>query len=193
MHADSANFDAASTKTEVYAHILDSTHALLHDQRNWVAGLANTASLLWHGLKSLPAPSSKVNWAGFYVVDRLDRGQLILGPFHGKVACQVIKIGKGVCGRAAETAETQLVRNVHDFADHIACDSETNRCDFLLPKLGKKKSIDKCSEIVVPIVRDGTVVGVIDIDCEELEGFDEVDQKYLEQLAQVLAVSLDWD
>lgn len=127
MHADSANFEATSTKKEVYVHILDSTHALLQGQRNWVAGLANTASLLWHGLKSLPSPSARVNWAGSYVVDKLDRKQLILGPFHGKVACQVITIGKGVCGKAAGTAQTQLVRNVHEFADHIACDSETNR------------------------------------------------------------------
>lgn len=125
MHADQANFALTATKTEVYEHILESVDALLAGQRNWVAGLANTASLLWHGLNSSSA--KKKNWTGFYVVDRRDRAQLILAPFHGKVACQVIKIGKGVCGRAAETAQTQLVRNVHDFADHIACDSETNR------------------------------------------------------------------
>lgn len=126
VHADSSNFSAASTKEQVYTQILESAAALFQDQRNWVANLANASSLMWHGLKALPAPSCQVNWAGFYVLDKRDHSQLILGPFHGKVACQTIQIGRGVCGKAAQTGSTQLVTNVHDFEDHIACDSETN-------------------------------------------------------------------
>lgn len=126
MHADSSNFTAGSTKEQVYSHVLEAAAALFAEERNWVANLANSASLLWHGLKSLPSPSCRVNWAGFYVVDKRNKNRLILGPFHGKVACQTIEIGKGVCGTAAESRKTQLVRNVHEFANHIACDSETN-------------------------------------------------------------------
>ena len=110
----------------MYEQILTSSEALFENQDNWVCNLANSASLLWHGLKSLPAPSSSVNWAGFYTVDPKRPSHLILGPFHGKVACQTIQIGKGVCGMAALTQTTQLVSNVHDYPGHIACDSETN-------------------------------------------------------------------
>ncbi|ANB14376.1 hypothetical protein AWJ20_1964 [Sugiyamaella lignohabitans] len=127
--------------------------------------------------KSLESsPLSKVNWAGFYVVDPKDSSQLILGPFHGQVACQIIKIGKGVCGTAASSRETQLVKDVEKFPGHIACDGDTK------------------SEIVVPIVdkSSGKVFGVIDIDCQELEGFDEEDQKYLEILAEKLIKYCKW-
>lgn len=121
---------------------------------------ANTASLLWHALHSLPSPSNQVNWAGFYVLDPSVTGQLILGPFMGKVgsltlppalrlrrltngygqvACQTIKFGRGVCGAASQQAKTQLVPNVEEFPGHIACDGDSK------------------SEIVVPIVKDGKV------------------------------------
>ena len=105
------------------------------------SNLANTASLLWHALHSLPAPSNQVNWAGFYVLDtsNTNRDQLILGPFQGKVACQTIAFGRGVCGTAAAKAETQLVPDVDAFPGHIACDGESR------------------SEIVVPVVREGKV------------------------------------
>ena len=125
VHADSAKFDASSSKEEIYQQILAAAEALFIDQDNWVCNLANSASLLWHGLKTLPEPYSAINWAGFYVLDQRDKEQLILGPFHGKVACQVIKIGKGVCGVAAQCQETQLVQDVEQFPGHIACDSET--------------------------------------------------------------------
>ncbi|KAJ4265393.1 hypothetical protein NW762_004681 [Fusarium torreyae] len=105
--------------------------------------------------------------------------QLILGPFQGKVACQTIRFGKGVCGAAAATQETQLVRDVEEFPGHIACDGDSK------------------SEIVVPIVfaqDDGSkkLVAIIDIDCAELNGFDEVDKVHLEQLAALIAKSCDW-
>lgn len=112
---------------------------LVDDQRNWVCNTANAASLLWHLFHSQPAPSSSVNWAGFYVRDKTKPSQLILGPFQGKVACQTIAIGKGVCGTVAAKAETLLLDDVETFPGHIACDSESK------------------SEVVVPIVVDGSV------------------------------------
>lgn len=147
---------------------------LVEGQRNWVCNTANAASLLWHMFKALPAPSSSVNWSGFYVLDRRDPKQLILGPFHGKVACQTIAIGKGVCGTAASKAEAVLLEDVDSFPGHIACDSDSK------------------SEVVVPIIVQGQVLGVIDIDCAELSGFDEEDREGLEKLARLLAGACDW-
>jgi L-methionine (R)-S-oxide reductase len=122
-----------------------------------------------------------VNWAGFYVLDpdsQPDKKQLILGPFQGKVACQTILFGRGVCGAAASTGETQLVPDVEAFPGHIACDGDSK------------------SEIVVPIIaeKDGSrqVVAIIDIDCAETNGFDEVDQRWLEKLAGLLSTSCAW-
>ncbi|KAI1765135.1 GAF domain-like protein [Hypoxylon sp. FL1150] len=144
--------------------------------------LANAASLLWHAYKSLPSPSNQVNWAGFYVLDpksTQSKPHLILGPFQGKVACQTIAFGKGVCGAAAESQTTQLVPDVEQFPGHIACDGDSR------------------SEIVVPIVvggkgEAGKLVAIIDIDCADVSGFDEVDKKHLEQLGELLARSCDW-
>jgi L-methionine (R)-S-oxide reductase len=110
---------------------------LVDDQRNWVCNTANAASLLWHMFHALPAPASSVNWSGFYVADKKKSGQLILGPFHGKVACQTIQIGKGVCGTVAAKGETLLLQDVETFPGHIACDSESK------------------SEVVVPINVNG--------------------------------------
>lgn len=117
---------------------------------------------------------------GFYVLDpSSSRPQLILGPFQGKVACQTIPFGRGVCGAAAQTQKTQLVKDVEEFPGHIACDGDSK------------------SEIVVPILSgpesgEKKVVAIIDIDCAVLDGFDEVDQKNLEQLADLLGRSCDW-
>ncbi|EXJ82342.1 GAF domain-containing protein [Capronia epimyces CBS 606.96] len=173
-HADAANFSSGLDKPAAYAQLLDSLTTLVADQRNWVANTANTASLLWHLFHSLPGPSAAVNWSGFYVLDPLDQDQLILGPFMGKVACQTIRIGKGVCGAAAQQGTTVLVKDVDQFPGHIACDGDSR------------------SEIVVPIKAGGKVVGVIDIDCAEVGGFDEQDQKGLESIADLLAKSSDW-
>ncbi|KAL7622804.1 hypothetical protein AAE478_006483 [Parahypoxylon ruwenzoriense] len=118
---------------------------------------------------------------GFYTLDpraAASKPQLILGPFQGKVACQTIAFGRGVCGAAAETQTTQLVPDVEKFPGHIACDGDSR------------------SEIVVPIVvGDGEarkLVAIIDIDCADVNGFDEVDKKHLEQLAALLGRSCDW-
>ncbi|RSL62564.1 hypothetical protein CEP53_004738 [Fusarium sp. AF-6] len=181
VHADASNFAEGVTKEDAYEQVLWQTEGLITDQRNWVySNLANAASLLWHAYKSLGSPSKDVNWAGFYVLDKSSQDpQLILGPFQGKVACQTIQFGKGVCGAAAESQETQLVHDVEQFPGHIACDGDSK------------------SEIVVPIVADQgdgskKLVAIIDIDCAELNGFDEVDKAHLEQLAALLAKGCDW-
>ncbi|TVY89059.1 Free methionine-R-sulfoxide reductase, partial [Lachnellula willkommii] len=134
VHAEASNFASDVTKEEAYKQVLTQATALLDGQRNWVLNLANTSSLLWHAYKSLPAPSASVNWAGFYVLDKSRASQLILGPFQGKVACQTIAFGKGVCGAAASKRETLLIHDVEAFPGHIACDGDSK------------------SEIVVPIV-----------------------------------------
>jgi L-methionine (R)-S-oxide reductase len=103
------------------------------------SNFSNTASLLWHAYHSLSAPSSSVNWAGFYFTSPTNPSRLLLGPFQGQVACQTIAFGRGVCGTAAKEQKTQLVEDVENFPGHIACD-------------GKSKS-----EIVVPVVQGGKV------------------------------------
>ncbi|KAL1629265.1 hypothetical protein SLS56_005489 [Neofusicoccum ribis] len=181
VHAESSTFASGLAKAEVYSQVLEQAKALMDGQRNWTcaddqraSNTANVASLLWHAFHSLPAPSSAINWAGFYVLDPSAPDQLILGPFQGMVACQTIRFGKGVCGAAAATKETQLVPDVEKFPGHIACDGASK------------------SEIVVPIVQKGKTVAIIDIDCAELEGFDEEDKKYLEELAEALANACDF-
>ena len=126
--------------------------------------LSNASALIYENMKDL-------NWAGFYLV-RNDA--LLLGPFQGKVACVNIAKGKGVCGTAYATDETQLVKNVHEFPGHIACDSASN------------------SEIVVPIHHEGKVVAVLDIDSPLLSRFDEEDQKGLESFVRKLEELIDW-
>lgn len=123
-----------------------------------IANLANAAALLYHTLDGL-------NWAGFYL---LEGGTLILGPFQGKPACIEIPVGRGVCGTAVAEDKTQLVRDVHQFPGHIACDSASN------------------SEIVVPIHADGKVVGVLDLDSPRIGCFTEKDQAGLEEFARIL-------
>ncbi|EGR47846.1 uncharacterized protein TRIREDRAFT_63657, partial [Trichoderma reesei QM6a] len=167
VHADASNFAEGVTKDDAYEQVLLQAEGLFYGQRNWAASnLSNAASLLWHAYKSLPAPSNQVNWAA--------KDQLILGPFQGKVACQTIPFGRGVCGAAAATKTTQLVDDVEKFPGHIACDSESK------------------SEIVVPIVSGDKLVAIIDVDCAELNGFDETDKKHLEHLADLLAKGCDW-
>lgn len=165
-HADFSEFDNSLSKSEALELLVQSYEALALSQSNWVANLANCSSLLYHCYREWG-----VNWAGFYVVDPEDDKSLILGPFMGKVACQSIKIGHGVCGTAAAKLETQLVANVEEFPGHIACDGMTK------------------SEVVVPIVQNGSLVGVLDLDCLNLNGFDTTDQKYLELLSEKISQS----
>lgn len=123
-----------------------------------IANLANAAALLWEHLQ-------EINWAGFYM---MDDGALVLGPFQGKTACIRIPIGKGVCGRAVAENATQLVPDVHVFPGHIACDCASN------------------SEIVVPIRKNGRIIGVLDIDSPVKNRFTEADQAGLEAFAAIL-------
>lgn len=123
-----------------------------------IANLANAAALLYHTLDGL-------NWAGFYL---LEEDTLVLGPFQGKPACIEIPVGRGVCGTAVAEDKTQLVRDVHQFPSHIACDSASN------------------SEIVVPIRVDGKVVGVLDLDSPHVGCFTEEDQAGLEEFVRIL-------
>ncbi|KAK1593254.1 GAF domain-containing protein [Colletotrichum navitas] len=198
VHADASNFANGVTKEEAYEQVLLQAEGLFDGQRNWnfthtlthththtpahtltpPSNLSNAASLLWHAYHSLPPPSTSVNWAGFYVLDPRaapGRPSLILGPFMGKVACQTIPFGRGVCGAAAASRETQLVPDVDAFPGHIACDGDSK------------------SEIVVPVVADdGSLVAIIDVDCTVTSGFDDVDRVWLEKLAALLAKSCDW-
>ncbi|PNS16645.1 hypothetical protein CAC42_4609 [Sphaceloma murrayae] len=178
VHADASTFAPGLSKSAAYAQVLEQARSLFDGQRNWVCNLSNTASLLWHLYHSLPPPSSAVNWTGFYVLDPSapsDRPSLILGPFMGKVACQTIAFGRGVCGTAAAgEGRTVLVPDVELFPGHIACDGESR------------------SEVVVPIKQRGKVVAIIDIDCAVENGFDEEDQRHLEALAELLASACDF-
>ncbi|PWY69320.1 GAF domain nucleotide-binding protein [Aspergillus eucalypticola CBS 122712] len=189
-HADSSYFGAGNgSKSEVYTQVLEQARGLVYDQRNWVSNFSNVASLLWHAYAALPAPSSSVNWAGFYIrqdkfpvlggaplseEDSNKKPVLLLGPFQGRPACQEIRFGRGVCGTAAEKRETVVVPDVENFPGHIACDASSR------------------SEIVVPILSKGETVAIIDIDCAEPNGFDDEDKKYLEELAALLAECCDW-
>nr|WP_322095754.1 GAF domain-containing protein [Peristeroidobacter soli] len=131
---------------------------MLTGETDWIANLANSAALIYHSLPDL-------NWAGFYL---LKDGELVVGPFQGKPACVRIAMGKGVCGTAAAQRKTQLVRDVHEFPGHIACDAASN------------------SEIVVPMIKNGEVIGVLDLDSPNVARFDEEDRKGLEQFVTAL-------
>ncbi|ADY23807.1 GAF domain-containing protein [Bacillus paranthracis] len=148
----------AGSRVQQYETVIKQLDALLTGESNVVANLSNASALLNQFL-------DRVNWVGFYVTEG---NQLVLGPFQGMPACVRIPFGRGVCGVAAETKTTQLVADVHQFPGHIACDSASN------------------SEIVVPIIKDGNVIGVLDIDSPEKDRFDEVDQRYLEKFVETL-------
>ncbi|MEH0975600.1 GAF domain-containing protein [Bacillus mobilis] len=148
----------AGSRVQQYETVIKQLDALLTGESNVVANLSNASALLNQFL-------DRVNWVGFYVTEG---NQLVLGPFQGMPACVRIPFGRGVCGVAAETKTTQLVADVHQFPGHIACDSASN------------------SEIVVPIVKEKTVIGVLDIDSPEKNRFDEVDQRYLEKFVETL-------
>lgn len=166
-HADYSSFSSLDRR-EALEELLLSYEALSQGQDNWVCNLANAASLMWHCYHTLGV---NVNWAGFYVTKVDNDMELILGPFQGKVACQVIRFDKGVCGKAASSRKTQVVPDVNLFPGHIACDGQTR------------------SEIVVPILQEGKCVGVIDIDCLDYDGFNDIDKKYLEELALKISSS----
>ena len=141
-----------------YEMVLEQLRALIDGERDVIANLANASALLYQFL-------DEVNWVGFYL---WKENELVLGPFQGLPACIRIPNGKGVCGTAVTEKETILVENVHAFPGHIACDAKSQ------------------SEIVIPIIIDGKVFGVLDIDSPILNRFDETDQSYLEKFVEIL-------
>jgi L-methionine (R)-S-oxide reductase len=152
-----------SSKAESYRELNAQLASLLCDERDGLANAANVSALLWQALPRL-------NWAGFY----FRRGdELVLGPFQGKVACVRIKLGKGVCGTAAQRGETMVVPDVEAFPGHIACDHASR------------------SEIVVPLIRDGRVVGVLDLDSPELARFDAEDAAGLAESVKIFLAASD--
>jgi GAF domain-containing protein len=148
----------AAGKAELYRQLLQAADALTEGEPDAVANMANVSALLWESLPDL-------NWAGFY---RNVGGELVLGPFQGRAACIRIPFGKGVCGAAAATLEPQLVEDVHAFPGHIACDSAS------------------ASELVVPIVHEGELLGVIDLDSPLKGRFDKDDLEGCSKLARLL-------
>jgi GAF domain-containing protein len=151
--------DAGADKAELYRELAGAADALTAGEPDGVANMANLAALIWQFVPEL-------NWAGFY---RLIDDELVLGPFCGKPACIRIPLGQGVCGTAAATRETQLVADVHTFPGHIACDADSR------------------SELVVPILRAGAVIAVIDLDSPREARFDAGDAAGIEALAAWIA------
>jgi GAF domain-containing protein len=153
---------------ELYRELIAAADALTADEPDAVANMANVAALLWEFLPDL-------NWAGFYRVAPAKRGgaeELVLGPFVGRPACIRIPFGKGVCGAAAQSRATQLVADVHAFPGHIACDAASQ------------------SELVVPVLRDGAVVAVIDLDSPSPARFTAEDAAGVEALAALLSARI---
>ena len=145
--------------TKAYESLCDTLSALITGVPHGTANLANASALI---MEFLP----DVSWAGFYL---MEKGMLVLGPFQGKTACIEIPVGKGVCGTAVKENKTQLVPNVHEFPGHIACDSASN------------------SEIVVPLRKEGTVIGVLDLDSTSFGRFTEEDREGLERFSEIIA------
>ncbi|ATD06256.1 GAF domain-containing protein [Pseudoalteromonas piscicida] len=150
-------------KQDFYQTLVKQAQGLISGEHNVIANMANLSALLFTTLED-------INWAGFYLMDSAE--ELVLGPFQGNPACIRIPVGKGVCGTAAATCETQLVEDVHAFAGHIACDAASN------------------SEIVIPVFKDNKVIAVLDIDSPSLARFDEQDKIGLEALVKAFEETL---
>ncbi|MEJ9302719.1 GAF domain-containing protein [Priestia megaterium] len=148
----------SGSKQKDYELVIKQLRALLEGESNTIANLANASALLNQFL-------NEVNWVGFYL---MEDGELVLGPFQGLPACVRIPLGKGVCGTAAQNQRTERIEDVHAFPGHIACDAASQ------------------SEIVVPMVKNGKLLGVLDIDSPIKNRFDEIDQQYLEEFVKEL-------
>ena len=152
------------TTEQKYKYMLILLEGQLSSEKNDLANLCNASAII-------KAVMDRLNWAGFYI---LRENELVLGMFQGLPACNRIAIGKGVCGTAVEERKLQRIENVHEFPGHIACDSASN------------------SEIVIPIIKDGVVYGVLDLDSPELGRFTELEEKYLVQFVDKLNKYIDW-
>lgn len=160
---DRAVAAAPADKPALYASLAGDLRALLHGERDPIANAANLSSLLYHTLPD-------VNWVGLYL---LKAGELVLGPFQGKPACVRIALGKGVCGTAASRRQSVVVPDVDAFPGHIACDSASR------------------SELVVPLIKNGELLGVLDLDSPSLARFDDTDRQGCETLAAIYLDSID--
>lgn len=156
------DIDPDAPKARFYAELSAAAQALTAGESDGIANMANVAALIWQAMPGL-------NWAGFY---RLAGAELVLGPFQGKPACIRIALGKGVCGTAAERRQTQCVADVHAFPGHIACDAASR------------------SEIVVPLIHEGRLIGVLDLDSPLPGRFDGEDVSGLEKLVKSVAAQL---
>jgi len=145
-------------RSDDHGLFLAQLQALVFDEPDFLANMANMASLIYHTFSDL-------NWAGFYL---LKDNQLVLGPFNGKPACTRIRLDQGVCGKAARTREVQNIADVHQFSGHIACDSASN------------------SELVIPLIKDGEVIGVLDIDSVVFARFTIADESTMIQAVKIL-------
>ncbi|MEO8671554.1 MAG: GAF domain-containing protein [Tahibacter sp.] len=152
----------AASKADFYAELVDQARGLLHGERDRIANAANFAALVWHALPD-------INWCGFYF---FDGRELVVGPFQGKPACVRIALGRGVCGTAAATRQTQLVDDVDAFPGHIACDGASR------------------SEIVVPLLDGAQLIGVWDVDSPSLARFDAADRAGMQRLCDVYVAAL---
>lgn len=156
----------ATDKPEFYRDLQSQLGGLLSGERDAIANAANTSALLFQMMPD-------INWAGFYFLEAEE--ELLLGPFQGKPACVRIAVGRGVCGTAVEKAETMLVEDVHEFPGHIACDAASR------------------SELVVPLILDGEVFGVLDIDSPIPSRFDAADQAGIEAIVEIFIAATNWD
>jgi L-methionine (R)-S-oxide reductase len=159
-----AIFDRSQGKPGLYRDLVASLEALLADETDALANVANATGLLNEAL-------DRINWCGVYI---LREGELVLGPFQGKTACVRIPLGRGVCGTAAARHETVVVPDVHAFPGHIACDASSR------------------SEIVVPILENGALRGVLDIDSPDHARFDDEDRAGLEAFVRALTPRVAW-
>ncbi len=154
-----------SEKTEKYEELLKQADVLFLENEPVITALANFTALLFQSV-------NYISWCGFYLAKE---NRLFLGPFQGKVACEFIDFGKGVCGGSAEKRKTIIVPDVHKYDGHIACDSGTN------------------SEIVIPIIYNDEVFGALDLDSYEYAAFDETDKIYLEKMIEILKKNVRLD
>jgi L-methionine (R)-S-oxide reductase len=152
------------TKTGLFGELRQQLEGLFQGERDALPNCANAAALIYHNLPD-------INWAGFYFIRH---GELVLGPFQGNAACVRIGLGKGVCGTAAQRRETLIVPDVHAFPGHIACDAASR------------------SEIVIPLIQSGRLLGVLDIDSPLPDRFDREDAQGLEALVGILARASDF-
>ncbi|PPQ74749.1 hypothetical protein CVT24_003856 [Panaeolus cyanescens] len=202
-HADSSLVPSSiQTKAEFWDHVYTQLEGLFEGQRYWVSNLANASSLIYNSLLAFEkyfgrSDDKAVNWCGFYIhsrffpapslslsssADPLDQDRLLLGPFCGKPACQFIQVApgrvRGVCGDAYTKRQTVLVEDVDAYPGHIACDGETK------------------SEIVIPLILETNgephALGVLDLDCLALKGFDDEDKKGLEKIANLIVHASNW-